>query len=141
MVFIPTDSGEWVSEEFERLARVIKEYDPALELRWIPPAKRTSDDKKPYVVIDTRSDYIVCYATELDTPVDILSRLFNADNLKGNVLTKIESQEAAIRALELKARMDMYDELADKANFLKNSPLQTVKMDGKKFDHNRKRIE
>lgn len=141
MVFIPTDSGEWVSEHFERLARVLKDYDHYLELRWIPPANRTRDDKKPYVVVDVRSGTPVLYASELDTPEEILARVFNADNTKSNVISRLDNMDMARRVLALSAHKDRLEEAEDKAKFLLDSPLNTIQMDGKKFDHQRRVIE
>lgn len=139
-IFVPTDDGHWVSEEFERLAQVIKDYDEYLELRWIPTDKRTRDDKEPYIVVDVRTNSPVLYATELDTPVDILERLFNADNKHGNVLTRLETRNTAIEVLNKRKQLDELEELHDKANFMLNSPLHTINMNGKKFDHQRRLI-
>lgn len=140
MVFIPTETGEWVSEDFERLARIIQDYDQDLELRWIPPAHRTRDDKKPYVVVDTRTNTAVLYASELDTPTDILVALVSSDNAQGNVVDRIEAYEWAAKVVEHKAWIDSLEEAGDKANFFFNSPLHYVKVDGVKFDENRRRM-
>lgn len=141
MTFIPTDDGRWVSEHYERLARVIQDYDPDLSLAWIPPDRRTREDKEPYAVIDTRTNTPVLYASELEQPEQILGRLFCADNKKGNVLDRIESQNAAVEAMNLKAWEDELEDMADKAFFMKQSPLHTLRFNGKKFDHNRRVIE
>lgn len=139
-MYIPTDDGRWVSEEFERLARIIQDYDQDLELRWIPPEHRTRDDKSPYCVFDTRVQQPVFFATELDTPESILARLFDSDNKQGNVLTRLEKQEAATKAMQLKAQADEWEDMHDQANFFKNSHLHTLKFNGKKFDHERRLI-
>lgn len=140
MTYIPTETGEWVSEEYERLARVIKDYDPYLALAWIPPARRTREDREPYALIDTRVNEVVMYATELETPEQILGRLFSADMLKGNVLDRLEANNAAIEAIQKKKWLDELEDAADEAYFLKQSHLHTVRMKGKKFDHNRRVI-
>jgi hypothetical protein len=118
MVFIPTDDGQWVSEEFERLACVIQDYDPALQLRWIPPMHRTREDKRPYIIVDTRTNTEVMYASELDTPAQILGKLFMADNKNGSVLDRIEAENRAQEALDMKMKMDIYEEAMEKAKFL-----------------------
>lgn len=140
MVFIPTDTGEWVSEDFERLARIIKDYDSNLELRWIPPAMRTRDDKKPYVVVDTRTNHAIVHASELDTPTDILVRLVDSDNAKGDVVDRLETRELAIKLQQQKKWMDELEQAKEKANFLMNSPLHYAKMDGVKYDEHRRRM-
>lgn len=107
-MMIATENGVWVDENFARLAEIVKDYDPYLELRWIPPGQRESDaDKKnPYCIIDTRSNYIVMFASERDTPQSILARLFTADNKHGSVLERLDAENAAAEAFKLKARMD-----------------------------------
>lgn len=140
MTFIPTDDGRWVSEHYERLARVIQDYDQSLALSWIPPDRRTREDKEPYAVIDTRTNTVVLFASELEQPESILGRLFCADNLNGNVLDKLESHNAAIELMKLKEWEDELEDLADKALFMKQSPLHTLRFNGKKFDHNRRVI-
>lgn len=110
--FIPTDDGRWVSEKYERLARVVQDYDPQFELRWIPPEHRETPDEKskPYVVWDTVTNHPVFYASELDTPESILERLFMGDNTKGNVLERIDAHNAAVEALRLKEQLDLQGE-------------------------------
>lgn len=136
MVFIPTDDGQWVDENYERLARVIGDFYgwAGLELRWIPPAHRTRDDNKPYCVFDTKTQQPVLFASELDTPEDILEQLFMADNSKGDVLARMEARNDAAQALAMKEHQDRLAEAHDKAKFLLASPLHRIRMDGKKWD-------
>lgn len=105
---IVTENGEWVNEDFQRLAEIVKDYDEYLELRWIPPGQRETDaDKKnPYCIVDTRSNYIVMFASERDNPQTILARLFSADNKHGSVLDRIDAENAAKEAFRLKEQMD-----------------------------------
>lgn len=131
----------WVSEKFERLASLIQDYDQNLELRWIPPAARTREDKEPFLIFDKVSDQPVLYAKEQDEPHQILARLWGIDNVKNNVLDRIEIEQAAQKALDMKEWMDKQEEAASLAYFFKQSPLHTIRHNGKKFDHNRRRIE
>lgn len=140
MVFIPVDTGEWVDENYERLARIIQDYDSHLELRWIPPSNRTRDDKKPYVVVDTRTNSAVLYASELDTPTDILVSLATSDNAQGDVVSRLEAQEIATKLLDHKKWIDELEEAKDKTNFLLNTNLHYAKVDGIKFDEHRRRM-
>src|SRR5690348_17034786 len=101
MTFVPTDDGRWVSEQYERLARVVQDYDPQFELRWIPPEHRNDpgDIERCYVIWDVVTNNPVLYAGELSTPEEILGRLFDADNKHGNVLERIDAHNAAVEAL------------------------------------------
>lgn len=120
MVFIPTDDGRWVSEHYERLARVVQDYDPAFELRWIPPESReTAEERKePYCIWDTRINKPVMYAGELDSPEDILARLWMGDNTKHNVLEFIDKKNKAREALLMKEQMDLAEERQEKIAWL-----------------------
>jgi hypothetical protein len=106
--YVPTDDGRWVSEQYERLARVVQDYDPQFELRWIPPEHRTDpgDVQRCYVIWDVVTNTPVLYAGELSTPEEILGRLFDSDNKHGNVLDRIDAHNAAKQALEMKSKMD-----------------------------------
>jgi hypothetical protein len=137
-VFIPTDDNRWVNADFERLARNIKEYNPDLELRWIPPEHRTREDKAPYIVVDTKINQSVLHANELDTPTEILTRLYLADSKNGNVLDRIEAHNLAVLNLQMQEWVDEREDMMDQARFLFFSPLNTVRFNGKKLDHQRR---
>jgi hypothetical protein len=139
-MFVPLEDDRWVDENFARLAEVINSYDHNLKLMWIPPDRRDILDKKPYAVIDVRTNSYVMYATELDTPVDILSRLYAADNVKGNVLSKLEAHNKAIEAMETQKRIEHLEELREYALFLLSSKKNYLRANGKKFDSERRVI-
>lgn len=150
-VYIPTDDGQWVSEKFERLAAVIKDYDPYLELCWVPPDKRTREDKEPYAVVYNDPERpgkrdLVFYATDFDTPEDILTKLWNGDAKNGNVMTRMDARNDAIEALRLKQIDDDMGEASSQAEFLHRSPLNYLKWgkdaEGRpiKMDDQRRRI-
>lgn len=140
-IFIPTDDGRWVNADFERLARNIQDYDPALELRWIPPEHRTREDKKPYCIVDTHTETVVLHASELDTPADILTRLYLADNDNGSVLDRIEAHNLAVQNLKMAEWLDEREEMREQAKFLLFTPLHYVKFNGKKLNEHRKPVE
>lgn len=141
-MYIPTDTGEWVSEDHERLARMIQEYDSNYVLRYIPPRYRTSEDTLPYCVVDTSSfpERAVLYASELEDPTTILGRIFAGDNKHGDVLARMDAHNKAIEATKYKQQMDQYDEQARQAHFLLTSPLNYLNFNGKKLGSNRKEV-
>lgn len=142
MVYIPTETGEWVDENFERLARIIKDYDQCLELRWIPPAHRTREDKKPYVVVDSRTNHAVLWASELDTPTDILSRLIDSDNAHGDVVSRLDAYDRATKIQDHKKWLDEMEEARSMSNFLLNTPLHYIRLGkGVKMDENRRHMK
>lgn len=111
----------FVSSNMQRLGEILQDYDPYLTLRWIPPNLRTSEDSLPYCIvheISGQKPYVVKYFSELDNPQDILAQIFAGDNKNGSVLDKLEAQNAAQYAFELKERMDAAEESADMFHFL-----------------------
>lgn len=132
---IPTETGVWVNEGFERLARVVQDYDPQFELRWIPPEARTDpeDRTKPYVIVDLATNTPVLFASELDTPESILTNLFNSDNKHGNVLDRIDAHNAAVRALQLKEKMDLAEERQDYIAFLVKTKKNKIQLGKNRF--------
>lgn len=146
MTFVPTDDGRWVDEKFARLAEVIQDYDPAFELRWIPPEHRTDpeDIEKCYVVVEISPngrEYPVFYAGPMSTPEDILTRLFNADNSKGNVLDRLDAHNAAVEALRLKEQLEKAEERQEKIAWLMSTKKNYINMgNGRVVDDQLRRI-
>jgi hypothetical protein len=138
---VPSETGEWISDKFARLNEILQDYDPHLQLKWIPPDKRTRDDKKPYVVWDTVSDKPVVFAGEWEEPYDVLATVFQADSQKnGHVLDRLTAVENAYKLTRVKEYMDTMEQAADEAKFMMKSPLNTITMHGKKFDDQRRVI-
>lgn len=113
--------GCFISSKFQRLAEILQDYDPTLEMRWIPPGSRESTDTRPYCIVHSlpgKPPYVVMYFGELDNPEDILAKIFAGDNNQGNVLSKLETANAAAEAFRLKEQMDQDLESADMFHFL-----------------------
>ena len=126
----------WISAEFQRLAEIVQDYDHNLELRWIPPELRSDpqDKKSPYCIWDTKYNHVVMFASELDTPVDILARLFDIDNKNGDVLSRLSAQNAAKRAMLLKEEMDAREEAMDFSAFVFGNEKNYWTHEGRKRD-------
>lgn len=123
----------WVDENHERIARIIKDYDPELELAFIPPANREPGDV-PFAVIHRPAGqpaYIV--GTYWHCDGRILEDLFMADNKQGDVLDRMDAHNAAVEAIRLKELADKEAETADLAWHILRSPLNTYKHDGIKY--------
>lgn len=144
-MYVPTDDGRWVDEKFARLAEVIQDYDPAFELRWIPPEHRTdpNDHKRCYCVVETgpTGEHVVFYAGPQDTPEYILGRLFDSDNKHGDVLKRIDAHNAAIEALKLKEELDRREEQKEKIAWLMGTKKNYINMgNGRVVDDQLRRI-
>lgn len=132
MNFIPTESGHWVSEHYERLARVVQDYDPQFELFWIPPEHRITPEERKncYAIVEHSplGDVVAFHASELDTPESILERLFMSDNKHGNVLDRIDAHNAAIKAMQMKEELDQREEAMDKVAWLMGTKKNYIEM-------------
>lgn len=151
MIHIPTNDGRWVNEGFAHLQEILKDFSHSkncdLELRWIPPDKRTTQDEKakPYCIFDNRSQKPVFFASELDSPTDILAKLLDIDNTNGDVLKRLDAHNDAVKLMEYKKNMDSMQEANDLAAFLVRSPLNYLHIKDKrgnnvKLDDERRRL-
>lgn len=115
------EAGAFVSSKLQTLGAILHDYDPQLEIRWIPPRARTTEDSKPYCIVHNipgKPPYTIFYFSDLDQPEDILARIWAGDNKQGHVLNKIEAQEQAIRAFHMKEWLERNEEAADKFHYL-----------------------
>lgn len=103
------DSGhEWVSQEFENLAHVLNDYDHNLYLEMVPFSEWDNlvDKSKVFRVVDTRLNKIVLYAGIIDSPTDILARVWSMDQGKNNVVANLDAKNAAAQALMMNKHME-----------------------------------
>jgi hypothetical protein len=119
-VILDPQSGYALSAEHQRVAEVINEYDPHLELIWIPPNERAESDRQPFAVRHNppgRESYIVFRLAENEVDYRVLVRLFTGDNARQDVLTTIEAGEAARRLLDMKKQLDEQEEAKEIATW------------------------
>jgi ribosomal protein S28E/S33 len=133
---IVVQDGMMLSAEHMRIAEIIQDYDPYLELIWIPPNQRDHNDTFPFAVRHNppgKESYIVFKLRETEVDHRVLARLFRGDNSKGDILSVIESEEAARRLLEMKKQKDEMEEARELAAWaVKAKP--GAKHNGVRFD-------
>lgn len=130
---VPAEGGYFVSEKHARIAEIINDYDPTLELAWIPPDKREPGDK-PFAVVHRplgQPDYVVCYADDCDER--LLARVFSMDSDKHNVFDEIQTHNQAVEALRLKKDMEDREEAHELAASILRSPKSVYKHGGVKY--------
>lgn len=142
---LPPEVNRWISEEFSRLAEIVKDYDEHLELRWIPPELRTdpNDRKNPYAIVHSPPDkpaYVVMFASELDNPKDILEKLFNIDNKNGDVFKAMMAHNRAVKAFQLKEQMDELEEARDLTAFAIKNTKSRWQHNGITYDDEMRRV-
>jgi hypothetical protein len=145
------EAGCFISLKMERLAEIIKDFDPYLELKWIPPSARDSSDSMPYAVVASHpanAPYVLLRFGETEEPEEVLARIFMGDNTRNNVLDTVDAHNAAKEAFRLKERLDAMYEMHDKFHFLATSRSPNFVNWGKdeetgkkiRLDSNRRRI-
>lgn len=107
---IPNADNHWVSEDFLRLNEIIHDYDDSLDLRYCPG--------KPYMIVDTVTNQPVMYASELSTPQEVLAKLWSIDNKNGDVLTRMEADNNALEAINMKKELDLAEERQEYVEWL-----------------------
>lgn len=121
-VILSAEGNTYVDQKWSYLAEMIGDYNPMLELRWIPVDKRSPEDRsKPYIVVHTGKDnreYIVLYASELDTPEEIMTRLINSDMKHGNVQTRMDTRNRVNKLFELRAQEEQLAQEEDLVRWL-----------------------
>lgn len=105
-LYLPTGEGHFVSEKQRRIAEIIADFYPTIELQWIPPNDRGPDDYAFRAVDCTpgRPPYVAAFAKECDER--ILAQLIRADNTKQDVISILDAHNAAIELYEDKKRKE-----------------------------------
>lgn len=109
------ENGSFISEKQRRINEILHDYDPTLELQWIPPGSRSAEDVAFRVVHRPpgRPAYVILTSSECDER--LLARVFEADQQRaaqrlggnGNLLNFIDNYNAALelsRAKEAEER-------------------------------------
>jgi hypothetical protein len=132
--YFPTETGQWVSDNQVRVAQVLQDYDPNLQLQWIPLNERGPDDYA-FRVVDVspgKRPYAVCFAHEADER--LLARVFEADGTKnGGTLNILERINMAQEMLNLKKQMEERMESHELAYSVMNSSKIHYKHNGIDF--------
>ena len=129
-VHVPAEGGYFVSERHARIAEIISEYDETLELAWIPPERREPGDS-PFAVICRplgRESYVVCYSDDPDER--LLARVFGMDSSRQDVLSEVERQNAAVKALQMKKQMEEMEEARELTASIIRSPKSVYRHGG-----------
>lgn len=139
---VPHADGSFISERVSRLIEIIRDYDRHLDVRWIPPAQRAADDPGFALVsaVPGQPEYVVFYIQD-ESKFDggVLERLYQMDAAKhGNILTKIEAENAAVKAIQAKLHTERLEEAHDIAYHIQRSSLNNYRHNGRTYEGTRK---
>lgn len=123
------DSGYFISERHERIARIVHDYDPEIELGWIPPDKRDADDTQPFCLIHNHPNgtrQVISYWREDQVDERILEWLFENDFKKHrpeDIYNRMQAKNLARELYEAQVREDEHRQRVDRARHILRSPL------------------
>jgi len=139
--------GEFVSEDHQHLAEILKDLKPTYNLVYIPKKDRVTpeEQQKPWAILDkpdNQREYIVRTLSdeEMKEPHKIIAWLFDGDIVRHgaeNVFRRIENEEKAKQLLEFKRREDELEDMIDYADFLFTGGREkkhTISHNGRKFE-------
>ena len=115
-----SEVGHFVSENHRIIATIIKEYDPTLELVWIPPDKRAFNDEYPFALTHKpgiQPPYIVRKLKEHEVNAQLIAYLWTNDLARdaADVKRTIEALENAEKAIQMRKTMEAREEANDLA--------------------------
>lgn len=133
---VPHQDGSWVSERISRVVDLIREYDPRLDVRWIPPAAREPGDAAFAIIELTpegpRTAFLVQTEEEFDERV--LARIYGADSKNSDPVARLAAINRAAEDLRRRTREELWEEAADKSRFLMQTSLWNPTIGKQKFD-------
>ena len=133
-----TESGHFVSAEHQRIAEILKDFDPNLELRFIPPHLRTEQEEKewPFALVDNppgREPYLVMLLTESEINASLVEKVFVSRIDPKNPMQRLKALADAQKVVRLKQQIEEAEELKEFHTSLLKSPLHTYKHGGKVY--------
>lgn len=125
--------GRLVSAKHERLVLAIKDYEPELDVMWIPPEKR-SEGEAAFAIIHSapgNKPYILFYVlTDEEFDERVLQRIIYNDQRRSGEqqYTELEAWEIAQKAVQKQEWLDRMEEANDIAAHILRTPLNTYKV-------------
>lgn len=138
-VDLPTahDDGRFINANVSRIVELIREYDYRLDVKWVPPDQRGPNDPA-FAITERLSDgrEVVAFyvANESDFNENVLARIYEGDNTKGDVQKKMEAKNKAMRASQEARHRDERYAQYDVMTSMINSRKHTFRHNGKKYD-------
>lgn len=127
---------EWISAEFQNLAEVLYDYDHNLALEMVPKEHWDDliDKTQIFRVVDTLRNKIVCYASAVTSPQEILERVWGMDQAKHNVVAQMDIRNRAAQALQLRKHQDELAAQKDLVLFIVKNTKSRWKHEGRVRD-------
>jgi hypothetical protein len=129
---VSCSDGSFVTARAMRVVEIIRDYDPQLDVEWIPRERRQPGDNSIRIV-DNRAHglarVIMSFVDEEEFTrkdgADVLERLFLADWTRHDPIARMDAANAAAKALELHRTMERVEETKDIGRHALASPLHS----------------
>lgn len=124
--------GMVVSADITRVIRAIKEYEPELDVRWIPPAARKMGEAAFAIIHDApgNAPYIMFYVDKEENFDDrVLLKIIANDQREGKRhYSEIEAVEATKKRMDHQIFLDYLEEKRDIVKHVLDSKLNDYKV-------------
>lgn len=118
--FYSKEFGEFLPSKAARLAEILHDYNPYLELRFIPRMNRDETDTHPFAIWDTspwrgRGGYPVRHLSEqeINNPQEVLRWLFEGDLSKhglSDIMARSKAKEMSEKIVKAKRDVEIAEE-------------------------------
>jgi hypothetical protein len=130
------DDGSFISARVSRIVELIREYDPNLEVKWIPEKMRRPDE--PAFMITERlrdgREVVAFYVqSEADFNEAVLARIYEGDNSKHDVQKRVDAQNAAVNRIREAKQAEEVAQYADLMRSMITTKKHYYRHDGKKY--------
>lgn len=124
--------GHLVSAKAQRVVQAIKDYEPELEVKWVPPAART-EGQAAYAIWHNpmgHPSYVLFYVQkDEDFDERVLAKIIANDQRNGKQnYSDFEAWEQTNKLLEKQEYLDKMEEAKDIARFVAKTHLNTIKI-------------
>lgn len=130
------DDGHFISAKVSRIVELIRNFDPRLDVKWVPPNHREPGDPAFAIVeriADGREQVVFYVDSEEEFNERVLARIYESDVEHNDVMGKIEANDRAVRAANELRRRDQMEEAHDLMRSVIRSPKHTYSHDGKTY--------
>jgi|SRR6187455_1413143 len=137
-VDLPTahDDGHFISAKVSRVIELIREYDNRLDVKWVPPDRRSPTDPA-FAITERLADGREVVAFYVDSEEsfdeDVLARIYEGDNSKHDIQTRVDAQNAAAKRLQEAKHREEREQYYSLLGSMIKSKKHTYKHDGRQY--------
>lgn len=125
--------GQLISDRVQRIVMAIKDYEPEIDVEWIPDRQAADENRPQFKIVHRPPDgqeFTLFYVkNEEEFDERVLLRIIQNDQRHSQVtLTEYEAWEQTQKLVEKQVFLDAMDEANDIAKHILQSPLNTYRV-------------